>query len=351
MSNGYQSLDPEGMHQQIYTFPGQIESAYQIANESVSDLVRSTASAVLIAGMGGSAIGGDLIKSLTADSAAVPIEVVRDYSLPEWVGPSTLVICVSYSGNTEETLSCYNEAIEKGAQLVGITSGGELAERLRTDGGDLITIPGGNPPRASLGLVSIPALIYLSQQGLCSASNTHEIAGTVALLTEARSEFSKESDSNRTLKMAKKIYDSIPIIYGDARYTGSVALRFRGQLEENAKMVAFHHSLPELNHNEIVGYLNNPELLKNLGIVWLMDESQHPRTVLRQSLTKDLIGDIVGYQEEIHSMGSSLMERLFYLIHYCDWVSYWCAVLHGTDPTPVKRIQALKESLSTGEEK
>ena len=151
--------------------------------------------------------------------------------------------------------------------------------------------------------------------------------------------------------MAKKIYGSIPIIYGDARYTGSVALRFRGQLEENAKMVAFHHSLPEMNHNEIVGYLNNPELLNNLGILWLMDESQHPRTALRQSLTKNLIGDIVGYQEEICSMGSSLMERLFYLIHYCDWVTYWCAVLHGTDPTPVKRIQTLKESLSTGEEK
>ncbi len=334
------------MHRQIFTFPEQMQSAFRIADESVPQGKKSTATAVVIAGMGGSAIGGDLIKALTADSATVPIEVVRDYSLPAWVGPSTAVICVSYSGNTEESLSCYDEACKNGAQLIGITSGGELADRLKEDGGHLITIPGGNPPRASLGLVSIPALVYLSRQGLCSGAEENEIAGAAALLSKHRSEFSKQSDSNRALNLAKKICGSIPIIYGDARYTGSVALRFRGQLEENAKMVAFHHSLPEMNHNEIVGYLNNPNLLQKAGIIWLLDEDQHTRTGLRQSLTRDLIGDIVGYQEEIQSVGGSLLERLFYLIHFCDWVSYWCAILHGTDPSPVERIEALKQSLS-----
>ncbi len=101
-----------------------------------------------------------------------------------------------------------------------------------------------------------------------------------------------------------------------------------------------------MNHNEIVGYLNNPNLLQKAGIIWLLDEDQHTRTGLRQSLTRDLIGDIVGYQEEIQSVGGSLLERLFYLIHFCDWVSYWCAILHGTDPSPVERIEALKQSLS-----
>ena len=333
------------MHQHIFTFPEQIELAFQIANQAVSVNHESRVSEVVIAGMGGSAIGGDLIKALVADSIAVPIEVVRDYSLTSWVGPSTLVICVSYSGNTEETLSCYSEAAKKGAQLAGITSGGELADRLDNDGGDLITIPDGNPPRASLGFVSIPVLVYLSRHGLCSGAYEDKIAGAANLITEYRSGFSEESDSNRTLNLARKIYDSIPVIYGDARYTGSVATRFRGQLEENAKMVAFHHSLPEMNHNEIVGYLNNPDLLQQISIVWLMDKNQHSRTTLRKSLTSDLIGDIVGSQEEIQSLGSNLTERLFYLIHFCDWVSYWCAILHGTDPTPVERIEALKQSL------
>tara|TARA_Y100001960_G_C14684391_1_gene832961 strand:+ start:259 stop:1311 length:1053 start_codon:yes stop_codon:yes gene_type:complete len=338
-------LDPEDMHTQIFRFPDQLKDALDIGMNHRVKIKNTTISGVVIAGMGGSGIGGELIKAITADSATIPIEIVRDYSIPFWVGPSTLVICISYSGDTEETLSCYSDALVRGAKILGITTGGELFARLKKDRCDFIKIRGGNPPRASLAYLSIPALIYLSDLGLCSKTIKDEIDQSVISLLKIRKSFAEQSESNPTINLATKIFNSIPIIYGDARYTSSVALRLRGQLEENAKMLGFHHALPEINHNEIVGYLNNSSILKQTGIIWLMDKDQHPSCILRQSLTKNLIGDTVKYQKEIVSLGNCLTERLLYLVNFCDWVSFWCAILHGTDPTPVKLIEDLKQKL------
>ena len=345
MNLNLNKLDPEDMYTQIFRFPDQLKNALDIGMNHHLKIKNTTISGVVIAGMGGSGIGGELIKTLTAHSATVPIEIVKDYSIPFWVGPSTLVICISYSGNTEETLSCYNQALVKGAKILGITTGGKLFARLKKDRCDFIKIPGGNPPRASLAYLAIPALIYLTDLGLCSKRIKDEIVQSVVFLLEIREAFSEQSESNPTIILATKIFNSIPIIYGDARYTSSVALRLRGQLEENAKMLGFHHSLPEMNHNEIVGYLNNPSILKQIGIIWLIDKDQHPSCILRQSLTKNLIGDTVKYQKDIVSLGKCLTERLLYLVNFCDWVSFWCAILHGTDPTPVKLIDELKQKL------
>lgn len=334
------------MHHQIYSFPEQIEDALRIGEEQEVTADYSGVSSVVIAGMGGSAIGGDLIRSLTSDSMRVPLEVVRDYTLPGWVNNVTFVICISYSGNTEETLSCLDDAMQKGAKVAGVTSGGELKERLIAAGADVIGIPGGNPPRASLGYVSIPVISLLERTGLLRGFLENELQSVASHVKNFRDLFSEDSDSNPTFALAEVVYDSIPVIYGDAKHTGSVALRWRGQFEENAKMVAFHHTLPEMNHNEIVGYQANPELLKRIGIIWLIDESHHERTARRQSLTRQLIGDVVSYQEEVRSEGNTLAERLFYLVSFGDWVSYWCAVMHRVDPTPVERIEVLKARLA-----
>tara|TARA_B100000700_G_C15062714_1_gene866993 strand:- start:9310 stop:10362 length:1053 start_codon:yes stop_codon:yes gene_type:complete len=338
-------IDPKNMYTQIFSFPDQLKNALNIGINHHPKIRDVNITSVVIAGMGGSGIGGELIKALTADSVTIPIEIVKDYNIPFWVSSSTLVICISYSGNTEETLSCYNQALVRGAKVLGITSGGELLSKLKKDRCDFINIGDGNPPRASLGYLAIPALIYLCDLGLCAERIKDEISHSVLFLLEIRESFSKQSKSNPAMNLAMKIYDSIPIIYGDARYTEFVALRLRGQLEENAKMLGFHHTLPEMNHNEIVGYYNNPMLLKKIGIIWLIDKSQHSGSSLRQSLTKDLIRDTVKYQEEIISIGNSITERLLYLLNFCDWVSYWCAILHDTDPTPVKLIEELKQKL------
>jgi len=343
----FRKLDPVDMHSQIVNFPKQIEDALAIGEGYDPKGVFSDISSVVIAGMGGSGIGGDLIRALTVDSANTPIEVVRDYCLPAWVDGRTLVICVSYSGNTEETLSCLGNAIKRGAKVAGITSGGEMESRLNDVDGNVIKIPGGNPPRASLGYVSIPALVFLQKCDLTNYKSINkDLQDASGRIKQLRDDFSDPSDRNSTFVLAKTVYDSVPIIYGDARYTGAVALRWRGQLEENGKMLAFHHTLPEMNHNEIVGYKNNPDLLKRMGIIWLIDKDQHERTTLRQSLTRKLIGETVCYQEEVRSRGTSLAERLLYLVHFGDWVSYWCAVLHGVDPTPVERIESLKAKLA-----
>ena len=166
----FRKLDPVDMHSQIVNFPNQIEDALAIGEGYDPKGDFSDISSVVIAGMGGSGIGGDLIRALTVDSANTPIEVVRDYRLPAWVDGKTLVICVSYSGNTEETLSCLENAIKRGAKVAGITSGGEMESRLNDVDGNVIKIPGGNPPRASLGYVSIPALVFLQKCDLTDKS-------------------------------------------------------------------------------------------------------------------------------------------------------------------------------------
>ena len=245
----FRKLDPVDMHSQIVNFPKQIEDALAIGEGYDPKGDFSDISSVVIAGMGGSGIGGDLIRALTVDSANTPIEVVRDYRLPAWVDGKTLVICVSYSGNTEETLSCLENAIKRGAKVAGITSGGEMESRLNDVDGNVIKIPGGNPPRASLGYVSIPALVFLQKSGLTDKSINKDLQDASCSLKKLSGSFAEPSDSNPTFALAKNVYDSVPIIYGDARYTGAVALRWRGQLEENGKMVAFHHTLPEMNHN------------------------------------------------------------------------------------------------------
>ena len=341
----FRKLDPADMHGQIVNFPKQIEDALAIGRGHDPKGDFSDISSVVIAGMGGSGIGGDLIRALTIDSTSVPIEVGRDYRLPAWVDGKTFVICVSYSGNTEETLSCLDDALERGAKVAGVTSGGKLEARLNGFDSDVIKIPGGNPPRASIGYLFIPAIVLLQKIGLADESLSKDLQSAAVELKELRDNFAEPSDSNPTFSLAKTVYDSVPIIYGDARYTGAVALRWRGQFEENGKMAAFHHTLPEMNHNEIVGFKNNPELLKQMGVVWLIDKDQHERTALRQSLTRELIGETVRYQKEVRSQGNSLVGRLLYLVHFGDWVSYWCAVLHGVDPTPVERIDLLKARL------
>ena len=173
-----------------------------------------------------------------------------------------------------------------------------------------------------------------------------QLPEAASFITSIRDRYGKESEDNPTYNLAQRIYKTIPVIYGETDATGTLAVRFKGQLNENAKMLAYCNELPEMNHNEIVGFKNNQDILNHISIIWLKDEKDHPRTAVRQESSQEIIYDLCANHEVVSAVGDSVATRFLHLIHYGDWVSYWCAILHQTDPTPVKKIDRLKAILS-----
>jgi len=338
-------IDPQDMFGAIYRFADQIQEAIGIGEQINLKNNYSVCNNIIVAGMGGSAIGGDVVKTLIHQELRIPFYVNRNYSLPNWVNEKTLIICSSYSGNTEESLSAYEDALKKGAMICGISSGGQLAEIFQAKGFDLITIPGGLQPRAALAYSFVPMLYLLNKIGHISNSLIDDLSSSIVSLENKRDTYSIGDSSNPIYKMAKDIYGMIPIIYGATDTTGVVALRWKGQLCENSKMLAYHNELPELNHNEIVGWGNNPDLLSELSVIWLRDKNDNKRVRARQDITKTILYDIDIMQHEVKAEGANNLERLLDLINYGDWLSYWCAILHNTDPSPVEKINKLKEAL------
>lgn len=337
---------PQDMLKAIYDFPDHINDAMSIGERISLNQDYRDIQAVIIAGMGGSAIGGDLCRVLVLDDMPIPVAVVRNYQLPSWVQANTLVICSSYSGNTEETLSVFEQAQERQAQICGISTGGELTSRLVDGDYDVVTIPGGLQPRAALGYSFVPMLYLLKQCGLLKIDFQDELSAAIKLLRKVRDTYASESEDNRTYALARKIYRTLPILYGETEATSVIALRWKGQFCENAKMLAYHNDLPEMNHNEVVGWENNRGIFKNLSVLWIQDKADQARVQHRQRITRELLKPLGLLQEVIQVDGSSRLERYLHLIHLGDWVSYWCARLHGTDPTPVEKISRLKAELA-----
>ncbi len=344
-----QRKDPGNMFGAIYDFPGQMQQAIEIGERIELNNTYENIRNIVVAGMGGSAIGGDVVRMLIKDDLNIPFVVSRNYTLPNWVNENTLVICSSYSGNTEETLSAYEEAQAKKAQICGISTGGVLSEKLNAAGLDLVSIPAGLQPRAALAFSFIPMLFLLQKIGLIGDGFRVGLESAIETLSVEREKYSVEDEKNPTYKLARKIYNTIPIIYGEADSTAIIACRWKGQFCENAKMLAYANELPEMNHNEIVGWENNASLFSDLSVIWLVDESNHPRVSLRQKVTQSILQDLVPRQQTVSFTGNNRIERLIHQIHFGDWVSYWCAMAHNTDPSPVKKIDLLKNELKKHE--
>ena len=342
----YQHIDTDNMHQSIYEFSDHLMQAVEIGKSIALKNQYSDIHNVVVAGMGGSAIGGDVARLLCKNELKVPMVVSRNYTLPGWVNENTLVICCSYSGNTEETLAAFEHARDKGAQIAGLSTGGTLSEKMAEFEFDLVTIPGGLQPRAALGFSLVPMLFLMKQTGLIGSETIDQLPEAASFIASIRDQYGKQSDDNPTYSLAQRIYKTIPVIYGETDATGTLAVRFKGQLSENAKMLAYCNELPEMNHNEIVGFKNNQDILNHISVIWLKDEKDHPRTAVRQDSTREIIGDLCANHEVISAQGDSAAIRYLQLIHYGDWVSYWCAILHQTNPTPVKKIDRLKAILS-----
>ena len=298
---------------------------------------------LVVAGMGGSAIGGAFARAALGDTASRPILSARGYGLPPWTTPDTTVLCASYSGNTEETLAAYEAATALGAKIVVATSGGKLAEQARNDGVPVIPLAGGFQPRAAVAYMTVAALEVAA---CCGAAPriVSDVDVAAEHLEALVSEWGPDGpDDGQAKALARSLHGTIAVIAG-ADVTVPIAYRWKTQINENAKLPAFAHELPELDHNEIVGWEGAPSLAR-FSAVFLEDTDIHPRIADRIQLTTELIGTDGVATHRVKGTGSTRFERIFSLVLLGDLVSLYLAVLRGVDPGPVAVIDSLKRQL------
>jgi len=325
------------MDQYIADFSKQLESAMDIGQQADLRINRLPIQQVLVMGLGGSGIGGDLVAGWIADSLSVPMQVSKDYDIPAYVNDNTLVIVSSYSGNTEETLSALKQAMDKGAHIVAITSGGELKELSGSANFDHILIPGGMPPRACLAYSFVQQLYTLHFHRLIDNDFESKLYASIALLE-------KEADNIKSIAqdMASKLYDKLPIIYAPDGY-GAVAVRLRQQINENGKMLCWHHVIPEMNHNELVGWRDFSD---KWAPIFLEADDVHQRTKYRIQINQEIIGKYVPKIYNVKALGSSRIEKSLYLVNLGDWLSFYLAGHRKMDAVEVDVIDYLKGKLS-----
>jgi glucose/mannose-6-phosphate isomerase len=286
--------------------------------------------------MGGSAIGGDLAAAAIGGRLGKPLDVVRGYGVPSWTPPDRAIFCSSYSGNTEETMACYAAAEAVGAKRIVATTGGALADAARRDGVPVIGMPAGLQPRAAVGYTFALAAEVAGLVGAGPAIRT-EIDSSAAHLEAA-----KPALLAKAAEIADAIGDSVPLVYG-CGLTIPVAYRWKCQLNENAKLPCFAHELPEMDHNEIVGWEGGPD--GAYSAIMLTDDDQHPRERRRFELTAELIGARAASVVSIETEGETRTERLLWTVMLGDLLSLELAVRAGADPTPVGVIETLKDRL------
>lgn len=342
-----QRLDAGSMLERIRELPNQCIAAWDQSQEFALPPGYGDIGDVTIVGMGGSAIGGALLQGLVAEESDVPISVVRDYALPGFVrGPDSLVIASSYSGNTEETLSCFEQARARDARTLAITTGGRLANLAREAGAPVVQFEYESQPRAAIGYSLTLLLGVTHRLGL-----VRNYATDVADATRVMEAWQQEIDigvpraRNVAKRLAERIHGGLPVIYG-AGFLAAVANRWKTQFNENAKHWAFFEVLPELNHNAVVG-LGIPEVIRDSSVVLMLRSALEPkRTQERWDVTRELLSREEVTVDEIYGRGESPLSHTLSLIHFGDFVSFYVAMLNEVDPTPVETIAFLKERLA-----
>ncbi|TET53564.1 MAG: bifunctional phosphoglucose/phosphomannose isomerase, partial [Anaerolineales bacterium] len=305
---------------------------------------------VVCLGMGGSAMGASLVQGLAAAKAKIPLSVVRGYDLPAFAaGPETLVVACSYSGNTEETLSALDQALQRGVRLAAITTGGKLAALAEKRGMPLLRFQYAAQPRAALGYSFILLLGMLSRLGLLGdySADLDEAAGVMEAW-QAEIAPAVPPKQNLAKALAKRTADRLPVTYG-AGFLAPVANRWKTQFNENSKHWAFFEEMPELNHNAVVGYGFPEEVRDRTLVVMLRSSFDHPRVAVRFDVTQELLQREGVATETVEARGGSRLAHVLSLIHFGDYVSYYLAMLNGADPSPVETIAYLKGRLAEAE--
>jgi glucose/mannose-6-phosphate isomerase len=337
--------DPTDMAGLTRGFADQCRIAWDIAESVDYSPIDGEYSHILVTGLGGSAAGGDLLSALLSEIGAVPGSVNRDYGVPSFVGCRSLVFATSYSGNTEETLAAAEDARLKGATIIAVTSGGKLAEWAGRHGIATVRVPGGQPPRTALGFMFLPLVVACVRLGLLPDQNfEHVIAQIRRAATIAG--FDSPFIQNPAKQMAEFLHGSVPILYGASPWLMSIAQRWRGQLNENAKVITSTHVFPELCHNEILGWEGAAtQSVDEWRGILLCGGTESARMQTRIQITLDLIGEILPLQT-VSAEGELLLARMLYLAHFGDWLSLYMAALAGRDPGQMKAIDDLKSALA-----
>lgn len=341
-------LDKSDMLGLLMDFPQQCEAALDIAEKSKILFEGRDFKNIVFAGLGGSAIGADLVRSYLYYESKIPIQVFREYDLAGFVDNSTLIFLSSYSGNTEETLSAYAQAKEKKATMIAISCDGKLKENALRDNVTFIEIPKGSPPRCNLGYLSIIPLCILAKLGLAkdASPSIQQMIRTLDELKNKNLNPKITQKDNIAKAVALKLVNKFSIIYSASIYFDICATRFKGEIAENSKALASSHVFPEMNHNEIVGWQYPEKLFKDFVVVMLRDREMHKRLAIRMDITRDIIKKEGAKVIEIWSRGEDLLSRIFSLIYIGDFVSFYLAILYGIDPTPVDKVTYLKNKLS-----
>ena len=345
--DGLASRDPSGMLGLVEGFAAQLRDAREVGTRATITASGRGVRAVVVAGMGGSAIGAEIASAHLSGVMGVPFLVVRNYELPAFVGRDTLVVAASYSGNTEETLAAYCDAHARGASVACITTGGALAAAGEADGHDVLRIPAGFPPRAALGYGLVPLLILLGRLGL-SPDPARDVEDAVEASVEAAESWGGgvPAERNAAKRLALWLEGGVQVVYGTTPRTAAVASRWCGQLSENAKVVAHRADIPEMNHNELVGWSGDRPLAGAARVVLLREAGDHPRNALRADFTRREVERAGAVSCEARGGGSGSLGRIVSLVLMGDLVSVYLAALAGADPTPVEPIGRLKKELA-----
>lgn len=340
--------DPGGMLGLVAEFSDQFEEGWRISREL--ELPWGPPRSVAILGMGGSAIGGDLVRSIWADRLTVPVEIVRGYELPAWIGPDTLVIASSKSGDTEETISALTTALERRCPVVVVTAGGALRGVAQQAGLPLATFPAAGTPRSSVGYSMALVAGILERAGVLDvgAAEISAAAGSARLMA-ARCEPSILTSENPAKQLAWSLVDRMTVVEA-AGFLAPVARRWKAQLNENGKSAAAFEELPEATHNTVVGYEQPESLRDHLFVVFLASHLDHPRNALRARLSADVLDTAQILHQSVQAVGDSRLAHALSLIVLGDYVSVYVAFTYAIDPSPVAVIGHIKEQLARADE-
>jgi glucose/mannose-6-phosphate isomerase len=344
----YRQFDKSGMLDHLHGFPEQCQKAWDKVQRFELPREYTRVSNVVIAGMGGSAIGGDIVRGLASAESKLPVSVHRDYGLPVFVDANTLVIASSYSGNTEETLSAFTKALGNPSRKLVITSGGKLKDLAEDKGIPVFVIDYQAPPRAAFPHSFIPLLGIFQKLGLL-ADKSVDLKEAVDILKELSRDFieTRPLASNPAKQLATKLHGHVGVIYG-ADILSEVARRWKGEFNENSKAWAFFECLPELNHNAVVGYEFPPEAKETMFVLMLRSSLAHPRILLRYEVTAELLAKAGIAFQLIEATGKSVLAQVLSLILLGDYASFYLAMLNEVDPTSTDAIDFVKRHLAQG---
>jgi glucose/mannose-6-phosphate isomerase len=321
----------------IEAFPNNINEAIEIAEASIIRQPKEEIRTIVMCGLGGSGIGAKMVANWLMDEVKVPITLINDYTLPAFVDKNTLVIGSSYSGNTEETTIAIDEAKQRGCHIIGICSGGKLKGFCTENNFDCIVVPGGNPPRSALAYSLVQLLHIFAVLGFVSHENRDKMLRAGQLI-----ENENESINNIAKEMAKHLFGKVGIYYAETKYEG-VIVRARQQFNENSKYLGWHHVIPEMNHNELVGWTGGDE---RFAPIFFNTGDLHPRNYRRFEISQDAVEKKCGKVMVVSAKGDSFIERSIYLVNIVDWASYYLCEMNGADIIDIQIIDYLKGELA-----